>query len=189
MESHFIKLLDHRARIIWTSDKDNFALNSKLAEFAVEEDRVSAEARLADAVLRGHRVEFISRWDSPRRGQVWSRTFLFPVELPGIAALSVNQLLPVCFNEFTDQDIEILRLLAADKGINEIAVEMDRSTSTIDGRVRGLKVRLEQKTLHGLISAAYRGSLLRLNPLEECYQAPRLAKKTGNLCEQVHDVE
>lgn len=177
MENLFIKLLDHRGRIIWASDPASEVLDRRLPEFAVDEDRVSAEARLADTVIRGQRVSFTSRWNTPRLGVIWCRTDLYPVECSGVAAVAVHQVLPECFQEMTAQDVEILRLLAADHGVNEIALLLDRSPSTIDCRVRSLKTRLNQKTLHGLISAAYRGCVLPLVLSAE--QGPRLTEEAG----------
>jgi DNA-binding NarL/FixJ family response regulator len=76
------------------------------------------------------------------------------------AAVAIHHILVDGIESFNDSDKEVLGLLAKDQSIAEIAQALDRSPSTIDSRIRSLKERLKQKTLHGLVAAAIRGGLV-----------------------------
>lgn len=74
--------------------------------------------------------------------------------------------MPDNFDRFTDAERELLRLLAEDHNIKDVATTVDRSESAIDARIRGLKTKMGKHTLYGLVAAAIRARLVPSIPPE-----------------------
>lgn len=165
MDNTLIKLLDHRGHVIWASDQT--AWEKPFFEYVHEEHRDRVYRCLSDCVVRGQQTTCQARVQCPE-GTVPRQITFFPVErtpdgsveIGSLASVVVSHTLPDNFESFTDQDGELLGLLAGDLSIPQISEQLGRSPSTIDTRIRSLKEKLGQRTLHGLVSAAMRARLM-----------------------------
>jgi DNA-binding CsgD family transcriptional regulator len=161
MDNTFIQLLDQRAKILWENLPE--VGDKSLLDRAYPEDLEYVEAQLSRCIVRGEKTTCQARWYCPGAGGklVWAASEFFPILRQIIpAAIAVHHILVDSIESFNGSDREVLGLLSQDQSIAEIAQSLDRSPSTIDSRIRSLKERLNQKTLHGLVAAAMRGGLL-----------------------------
>jgi DNA-binding CsgD family transcriptional regulator len=171
VDNLFIKLLDRRGRIIWNQrgrDPANWK-DAPLQEAGVAEHRQMIDENFYRCIVGGETVEFAAKWYCPSlKADVWLQTTFHPIDpkVGGghIAALVVQSLLPENHEEFSETDREMLRLLADDHNIKDVAETVDRSESAIDTRIRNLKTKLGKHTLHGLIAGAIRGRLVHFEP-------------------------
>jgi len=182
MDNLFVKMLDRRGRLLWISDQIDPSLWDKpLLDYAHQEDRAIAEENFSRCVLKGESVGFASRWYCPiSESTVWCWTRIHALEpkVPTtVAAVMVQSVLPDNWDQFTDSDKELLRLLADDHNIKDVATTVDRSESAIDARIRGLKTKLGKHTLHGLVAAASRARLIPLLPPEFAESLAKLATR------------
>ena len=175
MENQFIKLLDRRGRLLWISDQiDPTKWDKPMLEYAHDEDRAAVEENFSRCVVKGESVGFAARWYCPIiDATIWCWSRIHPSEplVPSaVAAILVQSILPDTWNQFTDADKELLKLLADDHSIKDVATTVDRSESAIDARIRGLKSKMGKHTLHGLVAAAIRARLAPSLPPEfvEC---------------------
>jgi DNA-binding CsgD family transcriptional regulator len=161
MENTFIQLLDQRAKILWANLPEIW--DKSLLECVHPDDLEHVESHLTRCIVRGETTSCQARWYCPAVGGklVCAQTYFFPILRQIIpAAIAVHNILVDSIESFNGSDREVLGLLSKDQSIAEIAQALDRSPSTIDSRIRSLKERLNQKTLHGLVAAAMRGGLL-----------------------------
>lgn len=161
MENTFIQLLDQRGKILWANLPEIW--DKTLLECVYPDDLEHVESCLARCIIRGETTTCQARWFCPAFGGklVWARSTFYPILRDIVpAAIAVHNILVDNIESFNDADKEVLSLLSKDQGIAEIAQALDRSPSTIDSRIRSLKERLKQKTLHGLVAAAIRGGIL-----------------------------
>lgn len=164
MENLFVTLLNRRGQILWSTVKSNPGLEGRLfTDLVIEDDRDQMNNELAECIVGGKSRVFTSRWHCPSPPQINVLTQLHPVEPSEgltVAAISVQRHVPGNFSEFNEADKALLRLLSQDHTIKEAATAMSRSESTIDVRIKHLKVKMGSQTLHGLIAAALGGSLV-----------------------------
>lgn len=62
--------------------------------------------------------------------------------------------------ELTEKEIEVVRLLALDMGVNEIALELDLTPAAVKQRLKSARKRVGSRTNFSLIHKASRASLL-----------------------------
>lgn len=164
MDNTRIKLLDHRGQVIWNSENAQ-VWEKPFLEYVHEAHRERVYRCLSECVVRGVQTTCQALVECPE-GPVAREITFFPVErsmpaeIGSLAAVAVSHTLPDNFESFTDQDRELLTLLARDLSIPQASEQLGRSPSTIDTRIRSLKERLGQRTLHGLVSAAIRARLI-----------------------------
>lgn len=172
MDNLFIKMLDRRGRVMWISEGMDAGIWDKpMLEYAHEDDRELCDENFARCIVKGESVSFAARWHCPITKRVewcWTRIHsLEPTDLPtSVAAVLTQSVLPSNYGQFTEADRELLRLLADDHNIKDVATTVDRSESAIDARIRGLKDKLGKHSLHGLVAAACRAKLICLMPPE-----------------------
>ena len=173
MENTLIKLLDHRGHVIWASNETGW--EKPFFEYVHEEHRDRVYRCLSECVVRGAQTTCQARVQCPPNGTVPRQITFFPVErtpdgsveIGSLASVVVSHTLPDNFEAFTDQDRELLSLLGSDLSIPQISEQLGRSPSTIDTRIRSLKEKLGQRTLHGLVSAAMRSHLIDGLPIPQ----------------------
>jgi DNA-binding CsgD family transcriptional regulator len=162
METVHVVLLDRRFNILWWSARpyDNPFVGKPLLQFAKNESIL--REKFATLMLNDPVEEFVTEFtvyeppDLTRSRQATMQTKLIRIDdLATVAAVGI-------FKEVVDQpnlaeqDQEILRLLADDKTLVEIADQMGRSLSTIEYRAKRLKDSFGVKTLPGLTAEAIR---------------------------------
>jgi LuxR family transcriptional regulator len=62
--------------------------------------------------------------------------------------------------ELTDKEIEVVRLLALDKSVNEIAVELDLTAAAVKARLKSARKRVGARSNNSLVDKATRNNLL-----------------------------
>jgi DNA-binding CsgD family transcriptional regulator len=164
VENLFVTLLNRRGQIIWTTVKSNPGLEGRLfTDLVIDEDRELMANELSGCIVGGKSRAFTSRWHCPSPPQVNVLTVLHPVEPSEgltVSAVSIQRHIPNNFAEFNEADRALLKLLSQDQTIKEVATAMSRSESTIDARIKHLKVKMGSQTLHGLVASAFGNSLV-----------------------------
>lgn len=144
-------LLDAHGRIVWPeSDQGRFI------ETVASDYRANVAELLCGVILEEKTAEI----NFLETSSGWCCARLQPTDLLGVSVCLIVADLPTNFLEFGDQDLQLLRLLAEDHSIKEIAELMQRSQSAIDARIKSLKEKLGRETLHGLVAAAIKSRLV-----------------------------
>jgi DNA-binding NarL/FixJ family response regulator len=141
-------ILNRQAVVIWPPHKRGQSLISFAESPAV------AEAIYA-TVVEGMSREIRLKIDGIRLN-----CELHPLDLdPAVIFLRAAEM-QLNGEDFSEEDIHVLRSLANDQTINEIGAAMSKSASAIDARIRKLKMRLGVTTLPGLAAKAIRARLI-----------------------------
>lgn len=153
MENTFIRLLDCRGGVVWAS----FEARENVLLEAHPDDQPRFESHFASCLMHNHEHR-----TAVRLSDGWFLVHLYPAKVHEIVVVCISHALPPCFQEFSAADREIMQQLAQDRGVQEIAAALDKSGSTIDQRIRAMKGKLGQRTLHGLVAQALHGRLITL---------------------------
>ena len=113
---------------------------------------------LSRCIVGGEAATYIA--PSVSRDGELCHTTLLPIDSIQPAALAICMMLPPNFDQFTEDEKTLLRLLADDRSLRQVAKEMHLSESAIDTRVKKLKEKLGCKNIGGMIAAAIRGSII-----------------------------
>ena len=158
-----ICLVDTRARILWTSDdplNERGHVGHAALDLYPEIIRPRVLHLLSRCILEGKVESYTEKAtklpsESNGRLYLWRITML-PVDQPNLAAMLIASVLPDCYGEITGDEKSLLRMLADDKTLKEIAGSMNRSESAIDSKMRLLKQKLGRTTIGGLVALALR---------------------------------
>lgn len=170
IEDNFVlMLLDHRGRILWSSDHPT---DSKPPFYGVsvcslinESDRDDCERIISGCIVYNRPAQFVLRAEVPPRSVLDKdstniRFTFLPADTAPVAMCLIASILPSNYDQFSDEDRQVLGLLAQDQSLKEIATKMDRSRSAIDSRIKSLKEKLRQRGIGGLVAAAIRLRLI-----------------------------
>ncbi len=156
-----INIFDKRAIRRWTSldpSGERALTGDSVIDLYPLEVRDEAFKRISEWIVSGKSDSWVVQAHDWRPGkekkvQNWKIT-VYPLDHGELAGLSLSTILPDNYFDLTEDDLTLLRLLVADKGLKEIATEMDRSASATDARVKSLKKKLGCKTSAGLAAKA-----------------------------------
>ena len=159
----FIALVDGHGRALWSSrDPGNEAghVGQSILDVVVEDEREKALQAISRCLLEGQTVGYVVTMSTNQLLEKW-RVTLMPARYHEVGlAVAVCSHLPENYAEFTEGDKEMLVGLCADKSLREIAVEMHRSESAIDSKIKALKAKLGCKTIGGLVATALRSRVI-----------------------------
>jgi DNA-binding CsgD family transcriptional regulator len=169
----FVGLADRRARFLWANqfpdEPDVWYYKRPFFEDVHPDDVDQVKVAFAKCVIEGQTVDFVAKAvlyeQAKEQTEKRYRKFqvrLYPCDIeatPYIAAVMVNHVIPDGV-EFNETDMNVLKGLMDDKTIKEIADQMEKSQSTIETRIKGLKDKLGVETLPGLVASAMRSYLV-----------------------------
>lgn len=163
----FFNVFDKRARFRWTSldpENKNGFTGTSVMDLYPPEVRDAAFAKISGWLLDGEAHSYIYR------GYMWPREVpdrlvnlkitMLPFDYGELAGISIATNLPDNYHELADDDFILLRLMAKDRPLKEIAHEMSRSKSAIDARIKSLKMKLGCQTIGGLVALAFQCALI-----------------------------
>lgn len=160
-------VFDKYARFRWTSrDPSNSYgyVGTSVLDLYPDETRELAFERMSNWIMKGKSAAYITAvFDWPRtehRDLINKRITLIPFDSGELAGAAISTVLPKNYHELTADDFTLLRLMADDKALKDIAHEMNRSTSAINAKVKSLKTKLGCKTLAGLVALALRSGMI-----------------------------
>lgn len=149
-------LIGTRGRIVWLSMDAPHLIGLPFYEPIHEDDRHIAIDALKTASVDGQTVRYSVRAPHalpPNDVLAWDAV-MFPVDREGIIACVACWTIPHNHGDFSVDEIEVLRLMAQDCTLKQIARKVNRSESAIDGRIKVLKEKLKVNTLPGLVASA-----------------------------------
>jgi len=156
--NNYVFLLDKRAHVVWCSEHTPIPENRLLDSIPIEDAGI-VEAAVSRCILHNETVEYVTHG---RRGGnmpegppvLWKVRISPSPDLPVVAAIGICSLLPGNYKDFTQDDRELVRYLADDMSLKEIAAKVSRSESAIDSRIKVLKDKLGVRNLAGLVASA-----------------------------------
>jgi DNA-binding CsgD family transcriptional regulator len=158
-----VRLGDRRGRLLWSSDTptDSPRDSGQFLKLVGESSREEVQEKLSQCIVFGRPGQLIC--EASRRESdllVPCQVTLLPVDVNSIAICAISSALPLNYQDFDEQDVQVLRLLADDCSLGEVAEKMHRSQSAIEARIKNLKAKLGKKTIGGLVAAALRNRLI-----------------------------
>ena len=163
----FFNVFDKRARWVWTSldpTGERGLAGFPVMDLYPEEVRDAAWQKISAWLVNGEGGAYTVRaLDWPKDGPdrlVNVKVTLLPFDHGDCAGISIATVLPDNYHEITDDDRAVLRLMADDHSLREIAQKLHRSESAIDGRVKALKEKLNCNTIGGLVATALRSHVI-----------------------------
>ncbi len=165
-----VGLHDAKSRLLWTSDdptNSRQAAGASVFDFYPPEEQDKLRVVIAKCFLDGEEVGHVANagsWPPGPEGRPakWRITYL-PISVPscpGIAGMGFGSRLPDNYDEITEDDKILLRLLADDLSHKEISAEIHRSESAVDAKIRALKDKLGCKGIGGLVGKALQQSII-----------------------------
>ena len=162
-DNALVALIDKHGRCIWNNldpeIADNGTGGTAILDTVVPAERSKVRDALSHCILEGQTIRYTVEADSARNnGQVvfWYVT-LIPVPMRNdgsVAACAICYVIPHNYKDITAEDRVILRHLAKDKAVKEIAIILHRSTTAIDARMKSLKAKLGASNIGGLVAIA-----------------------------------
>ena len=158
LENFVVSLHDQRSRLLWCSNDPLNALEGNgLTMFEITPDYEHDQIRRAitECFINGESAWYIVDAGRPPKSKY--RVTMLPVSspaLPGVAGVAFGSKLPDNYLDITQDDRVLLKMLADDLSHKEIATAMHRSESSIDSRIKNLKVKLGCKGIGGLVGTA-----------------------------------
>lgn len=160
-------ILDKKARFRWTSrdpHNEHGYVGRSVIELYPEDTRLNAFHSLSQWIMGGKSEAYIADvfdWPSEDETRVISKKItLLPFDYGELAGISITTILPESHEAVVDDDRTMLRLMAADMPLKDIAHEMNRSKSAIDARIKSLKTKLRCQTIGGLVALAIQCALI-----------------------------
>lgn len=165
--SMIFSIFDKNARFRWTSrdpSNEHGYVGSSLLDLYPEGIRERAFEHISKWIMTGKSSSYIaSVYDWPREVHdlvVSKKITLMPLDSGELAGAAFSTVLPENYRELADDDFTVLRLMAQDKPLKEIAHSMNRSKSAIDARIKSLKTKLGCQTIGGLVALAIQCALI-----------------------------
>jgi DNA-binding CsgD family transcriptional regulator len=160
----YVALLDRQGRTRWSNYgeqelREIWSTDKSFLDFVHPSDQQRVEEAFARCVIRGEPGCWTMRLATSDR-VVHCHGEIGPVELGEVAAVYTWAPLPAGYQDFTEAELETLRLISAGVSVRQIAKRLGKEESTIDTRIRGLKQKLGRETLHGVVGQAARLGLL-----------------------------
>jgi DNA-binding CsgD family transcriptional regulator len=161
LQNVVVCIVDKHGRINWSSidPLDNRGgVAPKIIDMAVPKDHDKILTALTRCLIESHTVE----WETTGVGISGSvdcmntpwLVRLFPLDRGDLAAVGICHIMAEYHAGITDDERLILRLLAADHMLKDIAEKMFLSENTIDTKMRHLKAKMGVRNIGGLVAKA-----------------------------------
>lgn len=160
MSTFAVALLDRQFRILWSSrlpEPNSEAVGVSAFDILDRKYHDLAKQAFADCLIEGKVGSYVVESDifeptGKRRARL--RIALYPVTNTSDVAmvLITHELHPA--GEVQEMDRTILRMLANDRSVGDVAEALHRSESAIAQRIKAMKQRFGRTSLHGLVAQA-----------------------------------
>lgn len=159
-DNSVIALIDKNGCCVW-NNKDPMNASGRLGNPVLDsvppEDRAKVREALGHCLLEQQVVQYTVRGHYLGGELVTWRVTLLPIPMRSegtVACCAISYVVPDNYLLFTDEDREVLRCLARDMTLRDVAEQMHRSPTAVDNKIKTLKERLNVHNIGGLVAAA-----------------------------------
>lgn len=167
LDNTFVGLFDRRSRTLWMSTDplgEQGMTGRAILDNVPEADRAFVREQVSRCVVDGETVSYMVWGPAPSKNlpehKSQFRVTLIPANVGEAAFCAICTVLPARFDEITERDRKILRLLADGADLGAIATEVHLSASAVDNAIRRLKGLVGRDTLAGLVAVAIRQAII-----------------------------
>lgn len=157
----FIGVVDKKCRIRWSSSEANVGECSM--DFYPPSVRPAVFEKFSNCIVMQKpecfTAEAFDQPTEPRNSVTWKVTML-PFDFGELACIVLATIVPCTVRQLSLDDLSVLRLMAKDKPLKDIAHAMNRSKSAIDARIKCIKSKLNCQTIGGLVAFAMQSALI-----------------------------